>query len=1192
MSRNDNISQNDGNQMPFEQDQQFQLNHTFNSQFPSTSPTSSNIPSNESSIINTSIELENQLFHTQPEQSLISMDGTHGHFNINADIGMSDLFMDSTLDESWAASLVSQQPLPYGIPYFPTDYLSPFAPMPFHTFSGNFPQHIDDFNNSQLTEPQPSFQLNDAQLRRKRKADDNPLSDSNLIKKQHLDNMPTVSTNSQDTTTACCSHTNNPNPKLDIDSTFQFPEVFAPEKAHLIPYVGQMLMVGLVDNKINDDIRTLITRYHVGSIILSSRNMKGMFLMLHSLIPFFFFHTTNFIYIDADSTRKLISDLQKIARDAHHEHPLLIAIDQENGMLNNLYDKAYVSQFPGNMAMVATGEKNLAKDVARAMGRELKALGINWVLGPVVDVLTNPHNRLLGVRTMGDDPEQVSDYAEAFLDGYKEAGIATCGKHFPGYGNATVDSTLDFPVVSDSLEQLEAGPLIPYKRIIQKNVDAIMVGGCALPTVTMGDMHACLSEKVVQELLRNKLKHNGVVVSDCLEMKSLYENVGVRQGTAMAASAGCDVVIVCSSYRLQLEAISGILGGARDEIFPEKLVMDAAKRVADMKKRYLVWNTAITPPELSYVQELKKSHQELSAETYKKSVTLLRDHSNYIPLTESVETDGTILLLTPLVTPIINNKKKDDKSKNKSKVSEEIFKEFGMTLARFHTGKVQHTTYTSKGFHGIQIALFEKAKAVIIVTTGADRNKYQLEYTKKVSLLCNQKRKPMIAIAASSPYDFALDKAVGTYLCIYEFTPESLEVTAKILFNKLKAVGKFPGRGLYQEEGIRQIKERNSRKGRWLVEDWNEQRDISLLKDLWSLCFPERRFINPEKLFNEIFGKDGLGQSQKHFVVRNSSTHEFYGFCSTWIYEKERVGSITMLFVTPSRRCMSIGQSLHDAAIKYLKKKKVTLVRLGSRFPQFFEGIPLNILNTEDKTSESGQSSSQTSNGETSNVVARPGGTVDLVEWFNFVGWKIYGGKKSKIVNGAHANEVYTMLANVNEDQELATHSIVSGFKLRIYTPEDENQLLKFVDRHVKRRRERAGLRLLYTMAQKSQVSNEADTSILVYTDTNGKIIGSIILFSMQSHFSKLLPWIYEFEDARVGGLCGLVVDEKLSSKSNAVKRNLLAEAQNNFILAPDLDRCIISGIESETDYKILVKLGFKKWKSHLEVSRNIKELV
>lgn len=846
-------------------------------------------------------------------------------------------------------------------------------------------------------------------------------------------------------------------------------------------------------------------------------------------------------------------------------------------MLNNLYDKAYLTQFPGNMAVVATGKKKLAKDVARAMGKELKALGINWVLGPVVDVLTNSTNRLLGVRTMGEDPEQVSDYAEAFLEGYKEAGIACCGKHFPGYGNASVNSTLDLPVVPESLQQLETASLIPYKRIIEKNVDAIMVGGCALPQVTMGEMHACLSEKVVQEILRNKLKHNGVIVSECLEMKSLYETVGVRQGTAMAASAGCDVIIVCSSYRLQLEAISGILGGVRDEIFAEQVVIDAAKRVTDMKKRYLSWGDALAPPELSYLLELKKSHQDLSSEAYKNSVTLLRDHSNYIPLTESVEPDGNILLLTPLVSPIINVEVKDGKSEQYFKTSQDVFKKFGMTMSRYHTGKVQHTTYTAKGF---QPGLFERAKAVIVVTTDADRNQYQLDFTKRISMLCNQQRKPMIAIAASSPYDLALDRAIGTYMCIYEFTQESLAVTAKILFNHLKPVGKLPGRSFSQK-----LKRSSSHNGRWLVEDWNEQRELPRLMELWTLCFPERRFIKQDMLFDNIFGKKGLGLAQKHFVVRNSSTREFYGFCSTWIHEKEQVGSIMMLFVIPSRRCMSIGQSLHDAAMKYLKSKNVKLIRLGSRVPQFFDGMPLSRLTQDDKPNESSRASSEHSIEESTHTGGRSG-TVDLVEWFNHAGWNISAGRKSG--NGAHANEVHTMKVNVENSNPRFEIPVARGFTLRPYLPEDHDQLLEFVDRHVQRRRDRAGLSLLYMQAQESQISNNSDTSILLYVDMTGRIVGSIISFSMRSNFSVLLPWIFEFENARVGGLCGLIVEQgKLLPKDvEVLKLGLVKKGLNNFIMATDLERCAISGIEGEEEYKLMKSLKFEWWKSYLEVSR------
>lgn len=138
-------------------------------------------------------------------------------------------------------------------------------------------------------------------------------------------------------------------------------------------------------------------------------------------------------------------------------------------MLNNLNDDDYITQFPGAMAMVATQSQDMARDVAKATGLELKALGINWTLGPVVDVLSNSTNKLLGVRTMGDDPKEVTQYALAYLEGYTEANIATCAKHFPGYGNAYVDETLALPIVYDSIEQLETASLIPYRQIIKRH---------------------------------------------------------------------------------------------------------------------------------------------------------------------------------------------------------------------------------------------------------------------------------------------------------------------------------------------------------------------------------------------------------------------------------------------------------------------------------------------------------------------------------------------------------------------------------------------------------------------------------------------------------------------------------------------------------------------------------------------------
>ena len=135
--------------------------------------------------------------------------------------------------------------------------------------------------------------------------------------------------------------------------------------------------------------------------------------------------------------------------------PLLIATDQENGGVNSLYDEAYIRQFPSAMGLAATGSKKLAREVSKAAALELSSCGINFIMGPVLDVLTNSRSQPLGSRSFGDNPQEVSAYSLECLKGVKEGGLATCGKHFPSYGNLEFfGHPTDVPTITDSLEQL------------------------------------------------------------------------------------------------------------------------------------------------------------------------------------------------------------------------------------------------------------------------------------------------------------------------------------------------------------------------------------------------------------------------------------------------------------------------------------------------------------------------------------------------------------------------------------------------------------------------------------------------------------------------------------------------------------------------------------------------------------------
>src|SRR5215469_13507668 len=258
--------------------------------------------------------------------------------------------------------------------------------------------------------------------------------------------------------------------------------------------IGQLLVAGFRGTTPSPEIIDLIRNYHVGGIILFSRNVQ-----------------------DAQQVLELTHSLQLIAKTAGHATPLLIAIDQENGMVRRLGKGT--TQFPGNMALGATGSEQVVYDVAQATGSELKALGINMNLAPVVDVNNNPANPVIGVRSFGEDPHQVARLAAAAVKGYRAAGVISDLKHFPGHGDTAVDSHLALPVISRTLEQLEAIELVPFSSGIEAGADSVMIAHISFPDMLgksafytqQEALPATVSPAIVRGLLREKLGFEGVL---------------------------------------------------------------------------------------------------------------------------------------------------------------------------------------------------------------------------------------------------------------------------------------------------------------------------------------------------------------------------------------------------------------------------------------------------------------------------------------------------------------------------------------------------------------------------------------------------------------------------------------------------------------------------------------------------------
>ncbi len=220
--------------------------------------------------------------------------------------------------------------------------------------------------------------------------------------------------------------------------------------------------------------------------------------------------------VDPEQVRRLTGELQAAATG-----PLLIATDQEGGQLMSL---AGSTQFPGNMALGATGSKDLTRQVGYALGRELKAVGVNVDYAPVCDVNSNPLNPVVGVRSFGEDPHLVGTLAAAMVEGLQSAGVAATGKHFPGHGDTSSDSHYATPVLNHDLHRLTNTELRPFVAAIQAGIKLIMIGHVSLPQLTgQDDLPATLARPIVHDLLRKQLGFEGIVVSDSIDMAALEQ---------------------------------------------------------------------------------------------------------------------------------------------------------------------------------------------------------------------------------------------------------------------------------------------------------------------------------------------------------------------------------------------------------------------------------------------------------------------------------------------------------------------------------------------------------------------------------------------------------------------------------------------------------------------------------------------
>ncbi|WP_406282953.1 glycoside hydrolase family 3 protein [Embleya sp. NBC_00896] len=270
-----------------------------------------------------------------------------------------------------------------------------------------------------------------------------------------------------------------------------------------------------------------------------------------------------------------------LTEELRRENPdLLVAIDEEGGDVTRLHVNTG-SRWPGNLALGVVDDPALTESVARGLGRELAACGVNLNWAPSADVNSNPDNPVIGVRSFGAGPELVARHTAAYVTGMQAAGVATCVKHFPGHGDTAVDSHLGLPRVNASREVLAARELVPFHAAVAAGSKAIMTAHIVLPAYDT-EQPATLSRAIMTGLLREELGYDGLIVTDAIEMGAIADTYGIAEGTVRAIAAGVDALCVggglCDEETV-LHLRDALVSAVREGRLPEERLAEAAGRV-------------------------------------------------------------------------------------------------------------------------------------------------------------------------------------------------------------------------------------------------------------------------------------------------------------------------------------------------------------------------------------------------------------------------------------------------------------------------------------------------------------------------------------------------------------------------------------------------------------------------------------
>lgn len=379
------------------------------------------------------------------------------------------------------------------------------------------------------------------------------------------------------------------------------------EKMTLEEKVGQLLFVGFGGTVMDETIASFFKEKKPGGAAFFSRNIKKL-----------------------PQTLKLIRDVQALAPAGIS---MFISVDQEGANVVRL--RQYVTVIPSNMAIGATNSEKLSLEAGKALGKDLRLMGFNMNLAPVLDVATNPKNPVIGIRAFSGNADVVARMGAAYVAGLQSEGVSAVAKHFPGHGDTESDSHFETPTLNHDRARLDAVELRPFKLAVENGIDALMTAHIVLPKVAESpELPATISKNLLTGILRNEWNYEGLVITDGLEMHGIVSRYGSGEAAVRAVVAGADMVLILWTIQKKNEVHQALLKAVREGRISQERLHQSLRRILRVKHRRGILKQKLGTVSKTLASLKEGAHRKVVQEISEKAITVVQDPQKNVPFNQ------------------------------------------------------------------------------------------------------------------------------------------------------------------------------------------------------------------------------------------------------------------------------------------------------------------------------------------------------------------------------------------------------------------------------------------------------------------------------------------------------------------------------------------------------------------------------